>query len=247
MAEESTAVYVYGIVPADVEVDDDAEGIGGNPVEVVRQGDIAALISPIEVREAIGRPEDLSAHEGLLDAAATEVPVLPLRFGAVLTSRDAVAEELLEDNHDEFAAALREMEGRREYVVKGRFVEKAILRKIIEGNRDAAQLRDQIKGGDEVTTRDARMRLGEIVQQQVEAWRDKQTQSLVDDLKDRAVSVAPLPPTHDYDAVNVAFLVESEKADDFTGAVEKIAEEHSGLIEFRLLGPLAAYDFVVKG
>lgn len=119
-AAEETVVYVYGIVPADVETDPDARGVGEPPgeIEIVRQGEIAALVSEFPADRPRGKPEDIEAHADLLDATAAEVPVLPVRFGAVMRSQDVVTEELLEANHDEFAAALRELEGKAEYVVK---------------------------------------------------------------------------------------------------------------------------------
>jgi hypothetical protein len=100
-----TAVYVYGIVPGDVEVDESARGVCDPPVsvDVVRAGDIAALVSVISTDCTLGTPEDLQAHAKLLDGTARVAPVLPLRFGAVMTDEEAVAEELLRDHHDEFA------------------------------------------------------------------------------------------------------------------------------------------------
>lgn len=114
--EQQVATYVYGIVPADVEAKAEASGVGDPPGEitVVRSGDIAALVSEIATDKPLGRPEDLDAHAYVLDTTAAEMPVLPLRFGAVVRDEDAVVEELLDGNHDEFAAALQELEGKAE-------------------------------------------------------------------------------------------------------------------------------------
>ena len=73
------------------------------------------------------------------------MPVLPLRFGAVCASDDAVAGELLGPHYDEFAAALRQLEGHAEYVVKGRYVEHAVLREVLaeQPRGGAAQRADQ--------------------------------------------------------------------------------------------------------
>lgn len=138
--------YVYGIVPQDVEATEEASGVGDPParVEVVRHGEIAALVSVIDMTKPLGRPEDLTAHQHLLDATATEAPVLPIRFGAVMTDTEAVVKELLAPHHDEFAAALEELEGHAEYIVNGRYVEKTVLREILANNREAARLRDEI-------------------------------------------------------------------------------------------------------
>lgn len=43
-------------------------------------------------------------YREILDATAAEVPVLPLSFGTILASEDAVAEDLLTARHDEFTA-----------------------------------------------------------------------------------------------------------------------------------------------
>jgi Gas vesicle synthesis protein GvpL/GvpF len=105
--------YVYGIVPHDVEPVPGALGVGdpAGQVQVVRHGEIAALVSEVNVARPLGRPEDLRAHQELLDGTVTTVPVLPFRFGAVMTDAGAVAEELLAPQHEEFAAALEDSTG----------------------------------------------------------------------------------------------------------------------------------------
>src|SRR5256714_14153938 len=125
---QQTGLYVYGIVPGDVELNSGVHGVGDPPGEIrlVRSGDLAAMVSEVDITKPLGTPEDLQAHVAILDATVTDAPVLPSRFGAVLTSEEAVAEELLDANHDEFAAALRQLEGRAEYIVRGRYVEQAI-------------------------------------------------------------------------------------------------------------------------
>jgi len=117
------AWYVYGIVPEDVELAPDASGVGDPPGQIllVRHEDIAALVSEIPASHQLRRTADLAAHRDLLDAAAVEVPVLPVRFGTVMASREAVAGELLSPHHDEFAAALRDLEGRAEYLIEARY------------------------------------------------------------------------------------------------------------------------------
>src|SRR5256714_9217272 len=127
-AGHQTGLYVYGIVPGDVKLNSGVHGVGDPPGEIrlVRSGDLAAVVSEVDIAKPLGTPEDLQAHQEILDATVTDAPVLPSRFGAVLASEDAVAEELLDANHDEFAAALRQLEGRAEYIVRGRYVEQAI-------------------------------------------------------------------------------------------------------------------------
>ncbi|WIX75119.1 GvpL/GvpF family gas vesicle protein [Amycolatopsis carbonis] len=242
-----TAIYVYGILPADVEIDDDARGVGDPPAEVttVHSGPIAALVSEIPRDAPLGRPEDLSAHASLLDSAAAEVPVLPLRFGAVVADERAVVDELLDANRDDFTAALEQLEGMAEYVVRARYDEQAILREILSENDRMAQLAEAIRGKPEDATRNERMALGEQITQAIEAKRAVDTQLVADALTELVAEFAPRQPTHDEEAVHLAVLAETDRQDDLEAAIGELATEWDGRVAVRLLGPLAAYDFVV--
>jgi hypothetical protein len=244
--DTQTVVYVYGILPGDVDVEPGATGVGNPPGEVrlVRHRDLAALVSDIDPGQPLGRPEDLVAHEELLDASAADVPVLPLRFGAVVASDDAVAEELLGPHHDEFSAALQQLEGHAEYVVKGRYVEDAVLRQVLAEDPQAAQLAGQIRDADPDATRELRIQLGEIVSNAIAVRREDDTRTLGDAVTGLAAASLVRPPTHELDAVYTALLVESSAAPDLEQAVQRLASDWDGVIELRLIGPMAAYDFV---
>jgi hypothetical protein len=245
-SDQKTGVYIYGILPGDVELASDMSGVGDPPgeVKIVRAGDLAALVSEVDVSGPFGSPEDLTAHKEVLDGSAVGAPVLPVRFGAVVTSEDAVKEELLEAHHDEFAQALDELDGRAEYVIKGRYVEQAILDEVLSENDEAAQLREEIRGANEDATRDVRIQLGEIINEAITAKREKDTQALLDAMADKCVASAVQEPAHELDAGNVAFLIDTSREKDIEQVVGDLAEKWDGRVELRLLGPMAAYDFV---
>jgi Gas vesicle synthesis protein GvpL/GvpF len=246
---QQTVTYVYGIVPADVEADPEARGVGepASRIEVVRHGDVAALVSRVDADRPLGNPGDLTAHAQILDGTAGEAPVLPLRFGAALTGTEAVTEELLEPHHDEFAAALRELEGKAQYVVKGRYVEQAVLSEILSENDEAAGLRESIRGKPEDATRDERIALGELVNNAIVAKREADTQAMVDVLESIGLEVNVREPTHEEEAVQVACLAEVARQGDLEDAVGEVARRWQDRVELRVLGPLAPYDFVTTG
>jgi hypothetical protein len=246
---QQTGVYVYGIVSADVELNSGIHGVGDPPGEIrlVRSGDLAALVSEVDITRPLGTPEDLQAHVEILDATITDAPVLPSRFGAVLTNEEAVAEELLDANHDEFAAALRQLEGRVEYVVRGRYVEQAILEEILSKNSRAARLRDRIRGADPDATRELRIELGEIVNNTVANKRRADTQLLVSAMKDHCVLSDVRVATNELDAVYVAFLIETCKVGELERVVQDLSDRWRGRVELQVRGPMAPYDFVGNG
>lgn len=245
---QTAGVYVYGIVPADVQPEEHAPAVGDPPSDVstVRHGEIAALVSEISVDRPLGTPDDLTAHAKLLDGSAAVTPVLPLRFGAVMSDPDAVEKELLEAHYDEFHAALEELEGRAQFVIKGRYVEKAILRELVNENSEAARLREEIHDKPEDATRDARMVLGEIINQAIEAKRAEDTHRVTAALDALEPLVSERNPTHEEDAVHVAVLIEMSRQGELEEALGRLAEEWDGRVEISLLGPMAAYDFVMK-
>ena len=239
--------YVYGIFPGDIQVDSDVTGVGDPParIKAVRDDDLAALISAVELDRPLGTPEDLRAHKRILDSSVAEVPVVPMRFGAVLSDEDAVATELLQANHNAFADALRELDGRVQYVVKGRYAEPAILAEVLSENREAQQLRREIKGTDPAATRDARMRLGEIISDAIEVKRGNDTRLLSERMDGHCVASAVRAPSHELDAAHVAFLLEQGQESELEQVVDGLAADWDGRVELRVLGPMAAYDFVV--
>jgi Gas vesicle synthesis protein GvpL/GvpF len=248
-SRQKTGTYVYGIVPGDVKLNSGVQGVGDPPGEIrlVRSGDLAALVSEVDVTKPLGTPEDLQAHQEILDATVADAPVLPSRFGAVLTNEEAVAAELLDANHDEFAAALRQLEGRVEYIVRGRYAEQAILEEILSENSRAARLRDRIRGADPDATRELRIQLGEIVNNAVADRRQEDTRLLVSAMKDHCVASVARVATSELDAVYVAFLIEAGKASELERVVQDLGDRWRGRVELQVRGPMAPYDFVGNG
>jgi gas vesicle protein GvpL/GvpF len=249
MARQQTAVYVYGIVPADVEIEQDAHGVGDPPstVKLVWHNDIAALVSEIDLDRPLGRPEDLAAHAGLLDLVAAEVPVLPLRFGAVLSTVDGVTDELLAVHHDEFRDALAELEGKAEYVVRGRYDEQGILGEILAEQPRLRELREAIHDKPDDATRNERITLGESIGNAINRKRAQDSQMVLDRLGGLDILVNNREPTHELDAVHIACLIETDRQAELEQLVEELAGQWEGRMNLRLLGPLAPYDFVTTG
>jgi Gas vesicle synthesis protein GvpL/GvpF/Lsr2 len=238
-------IYVYGILPADIEVTADILGVGEHPglLRVVRFGGLAALVSEVEVSGRLGSADDVRIYREILDATAVEVPVLPLRFGTVLASEDAAAEELLAARHDEFATALEQLEGRAQFQVKGRYVKAAVLGEVVSQDKKAARLREASHGQDPDAARKARLELGQLLTKAVTARREQDTRAVRQVMDGLCVASVAREPTRELDAVDVAFLVALNQERDVERAIEDLAREWKGRIEVQLLGPMAAYDF----
>ncbi len=243
----ATGSYVYGVVFADDAAAKDTRGVGDDPgVEPVRHEGIAALTSEVDVTRPLGTPDDLIAHERVLDAAAARGPVLPMRFGSVMTSGDAVKDELLAAYYDELVAALEDLKGRAEFVVRGRYVQDVILTEVLRENPEAARLAAAIRGKDSTLTMDARIRLGELASAAIAAKREADTALLAQALAPDCAEVVVREPTHDTDAAYLALLADRDRQGAIEGELSRLAEKWRGRIGLELFGPLAPYDFVVS-
>ena len=243
--QQQKGIYVYGILPADIEVTGGIPGVGEHPglLRDVRCDGLAALISEVDSSGRLGSPDDLRTHREILDATAAEVPVLPLRLGTILASEDAVAKDLLAAHHDEFTAALDQLEGRTEFQVKGRYVKDAVLGEVLSQNKQAAGLREAIQGKDPDAARNARIELGQLLNQAVKARREKDTRTLSQAMERLCVASVARKPAHELDAVDIAFLVAADQEPEVERVIEDLAHEWEGRIDVQLLGPMAAYDF----
>ena len=128
-------------------------------------------------------------------------------------------------------------------MVKGRYVEQAMLAEALAEIPEAARLGQQIRGKDPDATRHARIRLGEIISKAVVAKRAADTRALGEVIAPHCVASVVREPTHELDAVHVALLAEITHQDDLEQALSDLADGWEGRVEIRLLGPMAPYDF----
>lgn len=245
--EPRVGMMLYGVVPADVEPTGSARGVGDPPGDVttVIQDDLAALVSEVPLDRPLGRPDDLTAYQRLLDGTAAVAPVLPVRFGTVLRDPESV-QQLLADQHDTIAPLLKRLEGRVEYVVRGRYVQDAVLAEILDADSYARRLREDIHELPDEETTQQRMALGERINGALEALRQADTRAAADRLGGIVEDLVVAEPTHELDAVHLPVLVEVGRRSEFDAALAELADEWDGRVELRRLGPAAPYDFVTR-
>lgn len=236
--------YVYALVPADTGMPEGLSGAEGSELALVRHGDLAAVVSEVSTDRPLGTREDLLAHELVVESLAKETTVLPMRFGAVVRTAEAVVDELMAPYHDWFAGVLADLTGRAEFIVVGTYVRDAVLREVLTEEPETLRLRDNVREMSEDAGYYDRIRLGELIVQALEGKREKDNAALAHAVAPYAAAVAPRQPVGDDTAADVAFLVATAERRRFEDAVEDLGRRWAGRIRLRMLGPLAPYDFV---
>ncbi|GGX31614.1 GvpL/GvpF family gas vesicle protein [Streptomyces lomondensis] len=236
------STYVYGIIRAShSSLPQDMDGIGDppRPVRVLRQGELAAIVSeaPEELRP---KRRDLLAHHRVLDAAGADGVVLPMRFGSASPDDDTVT-TVLAERAEHLLERLAALDGKAEYNVKANHNEEAVLHLVMADNDDVRMLAEanrEAGGG----SHEEKVRLGEMVTAAVQAREATDAELLQQALEPTAEAVSVGPQSTGWLA-NLSFLVNRGSAEQFLTAVDGLRQEHPHL-ELRVHGPLPPYSFV---
>ena len=175
-------VYVYGITTCGAAVPPGLHGTGypAGPVALLGHRAIAAIISRVRAGQPLGTPADAREHAHVLAVMAEAVPVLPMRFGAVMPDADAIVAGLLEPHHDTFAASLTRIDGHQQFTIKGTYIGDVALREVLAAEPEAMRLRELLRGRDINVFQQESIRLGELVVRALERTRTADLQTLVD-------------------------------------------------------------------
>lgn len=235
MTDAHEAVYVYGVVsgtsiPA-------VDGVDSAPVRTLRHAELAALVSTVSRTEL--RAADVRAHWRVLEHAFEHATVLPMRFGTIMESEDAVRERLFQPNAGRLAELIEAMDGLIQLNVKGRYDEKALLQGILRASPGLARLRERADRSGAVGDQ---IELGQQVEQEIERRRAQDTATARRLLEGVAVEAREDPVRHP-DAFNLAFLVARDGMDDFGAGVGRVRDELGGEIEIRYTGPVPPFSF----
>jgi Gas vesicle synthesis protein GvpL/GvpF len=242
----STNTYVYGVVPAaNARRWPKAAGVDGasRPVRTIVEGELAALVSDIDADRTPGRREDVEIHRRVLSKAIQRSTTIPMRFGIVMPDDDTVRERLLERHAAELTELVNSLEGRIQMSVKAFYADDALLRDVLGANPDLARQSAELGPPDDPADQAARVRLGELVAQAVDARRAEVESALVDELSALADDVQVDPPSGERGALNAQLLVRRDRRPELDEKVHELGEVLEGDLAFRYVGPLPPYSF----
>ena len=230
------AVYVYGVAGAATSIPP-VDGVESSPVRALGHAGLTALVSPIGKTEL--RAVDVRAHWRVLEHAFEHGTVLPVRFGTILESEEAVRSRLLEPNEDRLTELLQAMDGLIQLNVKGCYDEDSLLRQIVREEPALARLRERAARSGAVAEQ---LALGQRVEQAIAQQRARDGAAVRRTLEGLAAAARDEQVRHP-DAFNIAFLVARENTDTFSEHVSNVRQELGDRIEIRYVGPVPPFSF----
>lgn len=211
-------------------------------MRVIEHAGLTALVSDVAA-DSLAAAREVRAHWRVLDEASESCTVLPVRFGTVMESEDAVRERLLEPNGERLQGLLRELDGRVQLVLKGEYDEPKLMRDVVSQSSAVAQLRDRLRGVPSEAGYYERIRLGELVADHVAQRRAEDTRIALAMLEPLSVAAREEQIRQSDSAFNIAFLVDRNGLEAFNQGVRELADELGERIGLRYVGPLPPYSF----
>jgi hypothetical protein len=242
-----SAFYAYAVTWADLRYPADGPALTtGRRIEVIRDGDLGLLVSPVAPDELEVDADDLSetgrlavlarGHDAVVRAAADVGPVLPLRFGTAVPDEEA-ARTLLRTHANSAAEQLRRIGTAREWGVR-------LVRTLAPGNEPALAGRQRpadVSGTEYLSRRREELQRGDdltrTAAEYAERLQDELSAHVTESLRRGGSTGSSL-------LLDMAYLVPTAAEAEFLGQVQQLTEdlEAHGLA-LEVTGPWPPYSF----
>jgi hypothetical protein len=241
---EAQPCYIYGVMGDGGPGELAARGLRDERISIVRHADLAALVSSAPPDGCPVTRPNIVAHQLVLQAAMQSGTVLPMRFGVVAPNAKAVQDKLLRAQSARLRELLARVAGKVELVLKVSWQEQLVFEEIVAESQEIKALRDSILGQPERKTRSARILLGQRVEADLRARRERDGRRILAALGPLATDLENGKTETEMMVLNAAFLVGAERRTEFDEAVRGLHQELGQRLAFKCLGPLPPYSFV---
>lgn len=223
-------LYLYGVTrPREM-----PKRLAGDGISLVAVDNRAAIVSALEDGPVEATRRNLLAHADVVEQLHEDAVVLPARFGHVLENRDEALELLA---LPEIEHLLERHERTGELTVKGTY-EESVLAEI---GAQLRPLRDAYRAEPSV---DLGIALGEAVGDHLAERRNRDESQVVEALRPLILDLVRSEPAGELAAFDLAFLIERDRVGAIESRLEKLAEQLSPPLHFKVVGPLPPYSFV---
>lgn len=238
--------YIYCIIGTNEERNFGPMGIGGRGDEVytIPHEDIAAVVSDVSFMSFYAIPKEtlvhyLVDHQFVIEQVMKSYTVVPLKFGTIISGE---VREILKQGYYQFKSALESMDGKIELDVVALWSNlNSILQEI--GTHPEIRKFKQEMAAKSGPTHEDRIKVGKMVKTRLDEMRDELAKELIDELKRYAIDFCPHELLDDSMIMNVAFLMDGNKKEEFDRGVNELDEKCAGRVNFRIVGSLPPYSF----
>jgi len=246
------AKYVYGVISSEEAMSFGPIGIGdrGDDVHTVPYRDLAAAVSncpyvdyaAMKDTDKVKVVRDLAAHQRVIEEVMDGATILPAKFGTMVKDEGEV-EAILRRGYFALKEALATVQDKVEVEVVATWDLDSVMQEV-SWEEPIAKLRADIeRKGSRLRSVADRIEVGKMVYESLARRRQSYQEEILGALAGLALELQTNVLLDDSFVMNVAFLVDKERQEQFDGKVREVDERLAGALDFRVIGPLPAYSF----
>ncbi len=240
--------YIYGVISANNPVRFGQSLLSSTPDEVytVVHRDLACVVSNHNRSDFTSLSKEdklrcLMAHQGIIERVMKEYTILPVKFGTLVEDEEEMR-CILEQGYEKLAQTLDQMDSLVEIEVAATWDLKEVLEEI--GNAiEIMELKRSMAGQSASEILEIQINAGKLVRESLDRRRESYRSQTMQSLARVALDTQPNALVADEMVMNVAFLIQREKQEEFDRQVTLINEAFNDQINFRVIGPLPPYSF----
>jgi Gas vesicle synthesis protein GvpL/GvpF len=236
-------IYVYAISRAGDDALPALQGILDQPVYRLAVGPLVAFVSDCTLEIVRAERKHIAASQRVLRVLNEHFDLLPVAFGTVAQSADALS-RFLEEHRDELTAQLQRVTGAVEMSLRLNLDVPDAIAYLVERTPELKAARDRLFHRRKPPSHDERIRLGQLCDEALGRYRETQTTQLTALLGPSCVEIAPLPVRAEKEVASLAVLVRRDAIDRFESAVDVAAAQLADELAVTIGGPWPPHNFV---
>jgi hypothetical protein len=236
--KQKQGVYLYGIIPAQLGLIPDCEGVANLKVYAVPVGGVSVLASYLSYEQDDLNIEDAVKHVKVLENVMKQSAVIPIRFGTVTESLEEL-KKLVMAQSNLLKKELQRIEGKYEVGVKAYWKKEAVLNELKHRFKDHSSLIARARLDPQ-----AALELGQRVEAVVNEYREIMENSVHPYLSGAATENTTGEMMSPEMVYSGSFLVNAAQDETLKQRVEKTALKYPETMEFHYTTWLPPYNFV---
>ena len=235
--------YLYAIVAGGEPRSYPSLGIEGNDVYTIAEGRVAAVVSGLAGPKIRPQRANLAAHQAVLKCLMADTTPLPMAFGTVATSPEAIRKILVRNQHA-FEEQLKRVAGKVEMGLRVAWDVPNIFEYFVNTHAELRLARDRLVGARHQFTQEEKIELGRMFDRLLNDDREDHTRKVEHVLAPVCVEFKPNPCRNEHEVLNLACLVRRDRQEEFSAGVFAAAKLFDNNFSFDYSGPWAPHNFV---
>jgi hypothetical protein len=236
-------IYVYAIGRTGDDALPALQGILDQPVYRLAVGPLVAFVSDCTLEIVRAERKHIAASQRVLRALSAQFDLLPMAFGTVAQSADALS-RFLEEYRDALTAQLERVAGTVEMSLRLNLDVTDAIAYLVERTPELKAARDRLFHRRKPPSHDERIRLGQLCDEALNRYRETQTTQLMALLGPSCVEIASLPVRAEKEVASLAVLVRRDVIDRFASVVDVAAAQLADELAVTIGGPWPPHNFV---